>query len=151
MLRATTVITMEETPNTPPPAPAPIADTTTGLTPSVAAGLACLFGPLSGILFLVIEKKNQFVRFWAMQSTIFGGVMIVGSVVITIFCTVIQVIPTLGQIIGLIVLIALMFVWLAAMCVWVVMLFKAFTGVEWKMPYISKIADQQLARLPVAG
>ena len=53
---------------------------TTGLPANVAAALACI--PLiGGIIFYILEKRNRFVRFYAMQSIIFGGVWILFSIV----------------------------------------------------------------------
>src|SRR2546423_13590579 len=46
--------------------------TSTGLPSNVAAALACI--PLiGGIIFFIVEKHDSFVRFYAMQSVIFGG------------------------------------------------------------------------------
>ncbi len=39
-------------------------------TPNVVAALAYLGGALTGIVVLLVEKKDQFVRFHAMQSTV---------------------------------------------------------------------------------
>ena len=50
--------------------PSSSGDTTLKLDPNVAAALAYLGGVLSGIVFLVLEKQNRYVRFHAMQSTI---------------------------------------------------------------------------------
>ena len=44
--------------------------TSTGLDANVAAALSYLVGFITGVLFLVIEKDNRFVRFHAMQSTV---------------------------------------------------------------------------------
>ena len=41
----------------------------TGLEPKLAGLLTYLFGPITGVVFLVLEKKSSFVRFHAMQST----------------------------------------------------------------------------------
>src|SRR3954469_13286724 len=64
---------------TPPPGPDPIREdtsmksTTTGLPSNVAAALACI--PLiGGLVFYILEKHDAFVRFYAMPSSIFGGV-----------------------------------------------------------------------------
>ena len=54
--------------------------TTTGLPTNVAAALACI--PLvGGIIFYVLEKTDAFVRFYAMQSIIFGGAWIIFDIV----------------------------------------------------------------------
>ena len=57
-------------------APHPTATTSsTGLQPNVAGALSYLLGIITGVLFLVIEKENRFVRFHAAQSiTAFGVV-----------------------------------------------------------------------------
>jgi uncharacterized membrane protein len=119
----------------------------TGLTPNVAAGLACLLTFLSGIVFLVLEKRSQFVRFWAMQATIFGGVWFLGSVVLSIVGAVFAHIPVLGVIMGL--LLTLVYVALNIVCliVWIVMLVKSFSGLEWEIPILGRIARQQLANM----
>ena len=44
------------------------ATTSTGLAPHVAGALAYVLGPITGVVFLVIEKDNRFVRFHAAQS-----------------------------------------------------------------------------------
>jgi len=42
-----------------------------GLNENLAAVLAYLFGFVSGIVVLIMEKENKFVRFAALQSTVF--------------------------------------------------------------------------------
>jgi uncharacterized membrane protein len=50
-------------------------DSTTGLKPNVA-GLLCYVGVwVTGIVFLIIEKKNTLVRFHAMQSLVTFGIL----------------------------------------------------------------------------
>src|SRR5438477_12547895 len=62
--------------NQPPPVPSPGPEpspnpTSTGLPSNVAAAIACI--PLiGGIIFYILEKHDSFVRFYAMQSIIFG-------------------------------------------------------------------------------
>nr|MDQ2660134.1 hypothetical protein [Verrucomicrobiota bacterium] len=67
----------------PPVAPAVNANatsSTTGLPSNVAAALACI--PLiGGIIFYVLEKRDAFVRFYAMQSIIFGGAWVIFSII----------------------------------------------------------------------
>src|SRR6266566_5925402 len=65
----------EQPPPPPPPGPGPQLgpqSTSTGLPSNVAAAIACI--PLiGGIVFYIVEKHDGFVRFYAMQSIIFGG------------------------------------------------------------------------------
>ena len=52
----------------------------TGLEPNLAAALAYLAGPFSGILILLVERANNFVRFHAWQSIIgLGGLGILSA------------------------------------------------------------------------
>ena len=54
-----------------------LGKSSTGLQPNAAALFSYLLGIISGIVFLVIEKDNKFVRFHALQSIItFGGILV---------------------------------------------------------------------------
>lgn len=112
------------------------------LPPNVAAALACI--PLiGGIVFYILEKRNDFVRFYAMQSIIFGGAWflfgIVSRVVILIFSSV----PAIGVFFALLCSLLAALVHLAFLIVWVIATVKAFTNVRWEIPYIGPIARKQ--------
>lgn len=99
--------------------------------------LAYLLGPVTGILLLLSEKKNAFVRFHAMQSTVvFGGILLLNIVL--------GIVPVLGWIIALILspLIAL-----ASFVLWLLLMWKAFSGDMFKLPYFGDLAQRQLDRL----
>src|SRR3954465_11469915 len=83
-------------PSTPPPVTATGSGTgSTGLPSNVAAALACI--PLiGGIIFYVLEKRDSFVRFYAMQSIIFGGAWIMFSIVYQIVHAIFVSIPAIG-------------------------------------------------------
>src|SRR6266566_8840129 len=72
----------ESTPPPAPPGPGPgpsAKPTSTGLPSNVAAAIACV--PLiGGIIFYILEKRDSFVRFYAMQSIIFGFAWILISI-----------------------------------------------------------------------
>ena len=62
------------------PEPGP-KSTSTGLPSNVAAAIACI--PLiGGIIFYILEKHDSFVRFYAMQSIIFGGAWFLFNIVV---------------------------------------------------------------------
>jgi uncharacterized membrane protein len=117
------------------------------LQPNIAAALACFFSVLGGIVFLVLEKKNQFVRFYAMQSVLFGVVAIVLFIVVAIVNTVLHVIPLIGPLIGL--LLSLV-VFLGIGAVSVITIVKAFLGKEWEIPVLGPIARKQLISGPLS-
>jgi uncharacterized membrane protein len=121
------------------PAPAP-------LPPNVAACLACVFPLIGGLIFLNAEKKNAFVRFYAMQSLYFGGASFVAYVVLHIIWSIIARVPVLGAILGFL----LSMVWVALALCWVaiylITILKSISGKEWEIPYLGKLARQQLAK-----
>src|SRR5260370_28635389 len=90
----------EPTPPPPPPSAGPELgpkSTSTGLPSNVAAALACI--PLiGGIIFYVLEKHDRFVRFYAMQSIIFGGAWLLFNIVSRILFLILWSIPAIGGI-----------------------------------------------------
>src|SRR5881396_884622 len=86
--------------NQPPPVPSPGPETgpkptSTGLPSNVAAAIACI--PLiGGIIFYILEKHDSFVRFYAMQSIIFGGAWILCWIVYLVAHTILGSIPAIG-------------------------------------------------------
>ncbi|MFM7181325.1 MAG: DUF4870 domain-containing protein [Verrucomicrobiales bacterium] len=144
-------------PATPPPPPPAVANGTasseTGLAPNIAAALAVFFSLIGGIAFLVLEKKDQFVRFHAMQSVIFGGINVVFWTVFSVAGFILAFIPFINIIAGLAMLIVGPIVGLVILCIWVFHVFKAFSGQEYSLPWVGKMARQQLAKMggpPVA-
>src|SRR4029077_11911743 len=90
----------EPSPDLPPSGPGPELapnSTSTGLPSNVAAGLACI--PLiGGIIFYIVEKHDSFVRFYAMQSIIFGGAWLLFTIVSKILFLILWSIPAIGGI-----------------------------------------------------
>src|SRR3954451_24116703 len=80
------------------PAPAPEVNASTLDLPSnIAAALACI--PLvGGIIFYILEKRDSFVRFYAMQSIMFGGAWLLFNVVSRILFLIFWSIPAIGGI-----------------------------------------------------
>ena len=99
-------------------------ETSTGLKPNIAALLAYLFTWVSGLIFILLEKKNNFVRFHAMQSIIFWVACIIYS------CIVFW-IPFVGWILALLPLV-----------VWIILMVKAFNGEKFKLPLIGNWAEK---------
>jgi uncharacterized membrane protein len=144
---------MPETPSRPTgvPDPEPAAVTTTGLAPNVAAGLACLFTIVGGVVFLVLEKKNQFVRFWAMQAVFLGGLILGVSIVVRLANAIFGLIPILGKLLIVVLGVGNMVFGLAWLIAYVLAVVKAFTNQEWEIPWLGKLARQQLAKMDAAA
>lgn len=108
-----------------------MSKTSTGLDNNVAAGLCYVFGWLSGLIFLLIEKEDKDVRFHAMQSVIvFGGLTLL-NIVLSISLIGIPLIPLLG-VIGLV--------------LWILLMIKGFQGERYKLPYAGDQAEKWLAQ-----
>jgi len=126
------------------PTPAPAANTTTtGLPSNVAAALACI--PLiGGLVFYILEKHDQLVRFYAMQSIIFGGVWFLFNLASWILHVIFATIPVIGwALAGLWVFVSAL-VHLGLFVIMIIAMVKAFSGVRWDIPYIGPIARKQL-------
>src|SRR3954469_13701860 len=112
---------------------------TTGLPSNVAAALACI--PLiGGIIFYVLEKRDSFVRFYAMQSIIFGGVWIMFSIVYQIVHAIFVSIPAIGGLFAILLALIWALVTIAFLVVFIIAVIKAFSGVRWDIPYIGPMA-----------
>ena len=58
--------------------------TSTGLDENVAGLLCYVLGWISGIVFLLIEPENKFVRFHAIQSIIVFGILNVAGIILNL-------------------------------------------------------------------
>ena len=134
----------EQTPQAPPPPPSgqrpPAAgQTSTGLDPKLAGLLCYILGIITGLIFFLIEKSNDVVRFHAAQSIVFSGSVIVLWIVLVILGAIIATISwTLGNLYSLLTLI----VWLGLFVLWVVLLIKGYSGQKWKLPVIGDLAER---------
>lgn len=113
-----------------------------GLAENVVGALCFVLGWITGIVFLVIDKR-PYVRFHAAQSLIvFGGLHILQRVVAGIFGFGWLIggwglWPTLG--LGGLLLSALS---LLTFILWILLMIKAFQGEKFRVPLAADIADQ---------
>jgi uncharacterized membrane protein len=96
--------------------------TSTGLDQNIAGLLTYVLGFITGIIFLILEKDNKFVRFHAMQSTITFLVLLV-----------IGMIPFFGPVLSFIVS-------PIAFILWIVLMYKAYQGEMFKLPVVGDYA-----------
>lgn len=106
-----------------------LGKTSTGIQANVAGLLSYLLGFVSGIVFLVIEKENKFVRFHAMQSTIASGALFVLQIVLSFIPFLIMLSPLVG---------------LLGIALWIILMIKAFQGETFKLPVIGDIAEKKI-------
>jgi uncharacterized membrane protein len=112
-------------------APAHLEKTSTGLQANMAAASSYLVGFVTGIIFLLVEKDNRFVRFHAMQSTL----VFIGIVAIDIL---LQIVPILGALVVVFLVIP------ASALLWLLLMYKAYQGEEFKLPLVGQIAADRI-------
>lgn len=119
----------------------------TGLASNIGGLLAYILGPITGVLFLVLEKEDRFVRFHAMQSVVVGVALIAVSIAFSIFSSVLAFIPVLGWIVALVAGLGLAVV---SFGLWILLMVRAFQGREWQVPLVGVYARRFAAPAEVA-
>jgi uncharacterized membrane protein len=109
--------------------------TSTGLDANVAGLLCYVLGWVSGLVFILIEKENKFVRFHAIQSIVVFGSITVVSIVLSILA----VIPWIGLIFAILGWI----IYLLAVVLWIVLMVKAYQGAMFKLPWAGNFAEEK--------
>ena len=104
--------------------------TSLGLDENIAGLLCYVLGWVSGLILLLVENENKFVRFHAIQSIcVFGSLNIVAIIF--------RWIPLIGwpitSLIGLI-----------AFVLWIVLMIKAYQGQLYKLPWAGDFAEKRM-------
>lgn len=117
-------------------APGTASDVAFGLEENVAGALSYIF--LVGLVFLLVEKTSDFVRFHAAQSVVLAVAFIGLSFVVGIVSLVVGLIPFVGFLGDLL--------WwafsLAAFVFWLFLLYQAFQGERYEVPVVAGLAEQ---------
>lgn len=97
-----------------------MSKSTTGLKKESAAALSYVFGPITGVIFMILEQ-DEFVRFHALQSTVvLGGLGL------------------LSMLLGFIAPLSSL-LWLMYVLVLMIGAFKASQGERWEVPIIMQL------------
>ena len=108
-------------------------ETYAGLTENVAGLLCYVLGWISGLVFILAERENKFIRFHAMQSIIVFGALNIVCLVLGLI-GVLQRMPVLWFSSWLISVIGMM--------LWMVLMLKAYEGKKFKLPWLGNIAEK---------
>ena len=99
------------------------------VAPEFVAALSYVAGAVSGVIVLLVEKHDRFVRFHAMQSIVtFIGVLVAQILLRNL--------PVLGGWLSRAFLIGVFLLW-----GW--LMYQAFMGRRYKLPYVGDFAEQQ--------
>jgi uncharacterized membrane protein len=104
------------------------AVSTVDLEPNVAGLLCYVGGWISGVILLVLEQKNKFVRFHAIQSIIvFGALWLGGGILGSI--------PFIGPFFGAI-------IGILGFILWIVLMVKAYNNQRYKVQWAGDLAER---------
>ena len=112
-------------------------ETTTNPQSRLIAALTYLVGFVTGVLFLYLEPydKDDYVRFHARQSIVYSAAIVAAWIIISVFIAVLP--RSLGSLLG--------FFWgllaFALAVFWVFLMYKAYTGERYRIPYLSDWAE----------
>jgi len=104
----------------------------TGLDANVAGLLCYVLGWVSGLVFVLIEQENKFVRFHAIQSIYVFGVINIAAIILGW-------IPFIGGFLAGI-------IGLLGFVLWIVLMIKAYQGVEFKIKWAGDFAEKWVNR-----
>jgi uncharacterized membrane protein len=107
--------------------------TSMGLEQNVAGLMCYVLGWVSGLIFILIEKDNRFVRFHAAQSLVLFGS-------ISILFVLLPAVPFLGVLLA-------PFLGLLSLALWIAMMILAYQNQEKRLPVVADLADKLLSRL----
>ena len=96
----------------------------------LAGAIAYVGGLVTGIVVLAVEKEDRFVRFHAMQSTVFFIAVLVAHLALSG-------VPILGKVLYVPFL-------MGVVGIWAFLMYQAFNGHRYKLPYIGDFAERQL-------
>ena len=103
--------------------------TSTGLNENVAGLLCYVLGWISGVVFILIEPENKFVRFHAIQSIVtFGVLNVVGFIL--------NWIPVIGGFVSWVISVL-------GFILWIVLMVKAYQGTKYKLPWAGDFAEKR--------
>lgn len=103
------------------------AKTSTGLDENLAGLLCYALGWLTGLIFVLVEKDNSFVKFHAIQSL---ATFLVLQIAIMI--------PFVGWVLS-------PFIAIAGFILWILLMYKAYQGERFKLPLVGDFAEKHSA------
>ena len=111
---------------------------------NLMGALAYILGWLSGLIVFLVKKDSKFAKFHAMQSILLNVVAIVITIIYGIGLTIV------GMVIGfvtsgcgtILIPIGMLVYMVICLAVVVFLMYKAYTGVKYKLPVIGNLAEK---------
>jgi len=104
--------------------------TTLEIDENIEGALCYVLAFITGIVFLVLEKKSSFVKFHAMQSILtFFPILVINMILMWI--------PFFGWALSCLIS-------LGSLILWLILMLKAYSGEKFKLPIVGDIAAKQV-------
>lgn len=121
----------------------------TGLDPGLGGLLAYLVPPISGLVLVLLEKRDEVIRWHAAQSIVFGiGLFVIGVVCQAGFIALVMLTAFAAEVGGYEPVGFFLFplLWagylLVGVALWVVCLVKGASGGAWRFPGVADLAER---------
>ena len=117
----------------------------TRLEPEIAGFLCYLFAWLTGIIFLLVEKDDEYVRFHARQAIAFGAALVIAGIALFVFSSIDDAFMTdriLRNIWGILSTLAWTTFVLISLTLWVILMVKAYQGERYKLWLLGDFAGK---------
>ena len=118
-----------------------MTESSTGLSPRLAAPLAYAGWWITGFIVWFVERRDRYIRFHAAQAITAFGLIAVLICAFGIFA--VASLSFLPSGFGLFVWAAAI-TWIAGLALWVISMWKAATGAHWRIPVAADLADRLL-------
>ena len=100
----------------------------TGLPEHIAGLLCYLLGWVSGLVFYLVEKQSDFVKYHATQSVIVFGILTLASIAV-------GGVPFIGMLLAPLLSVL-------ALALWIVLMVRAFQHKRYKLPWACDLAEK---------
>ena len=104
---------------------------------NLVAALSYFLGFITGVVILLVEKDDKFIRFHAMQSTLVFGAIFVIDILLGAVMGAIPLLNVINSLVNSL-------VFIIALIVWIVSMLKAFQGQIYKWPIVGNFAEKQV-------
>jgi uncharacterized membrane protein len=106
---------------------------------NLVAALSYFLGFITGIIILLVEKDDKYIRFHAMQSTVIFGALFVFNLVLSIIFGGLSFLGFVATLVNSVITVA-------SIIVWIVSMIKAYQGQVFKWPVAGDFAEKQVGK-----
>lgn len=104
---------------------------------NLVAATSYVLGFITGIVILMVEKDDKFIKFHAMQSTVATGSLFVLNIILGIVLTPLGLFSFISTLTGIIIWVAIIFICIRSFI-------KAYQGEVYKLPVFGNFAEKRV-------